>query len=175
MEPQVFFFTALGAYGNIRTFFKVMFTLLGVSSGITVLLVPVQAWRMGITNLLRVENKEPRADMESEWNGAMEGLGKRIRLLFQVGFAIYGIGLAGAALATVLVGIELGIKWNHLDGLGSVSTTGQIVPLTVGCFSLFRALALVILGFFDFRPSESHNENANSGRSGMFGNEESFK
>jgi hypothetical protein len=154
MEPQVFFFTVLGAYGNVRTFFKVLFTLLGITSGFTVLLLPIQIWQMGIKNLFRVEKRESRMNVASEWEEAMQGSGRRMRLLFEVGFAVYGVGFAGLAVAAVLVGIELGIKWNHLDGLGSVSTTGQIVPLTVGCFSMFRALALVILGCFGFESTE---------------------
>jgi hypothetical protein len=58
-----------------------------------------------------------------------------------------GLGL----LAKLVVAIELQIKWNRLEGLTGVSTTGQIVPLTVGCFTLFRAIVLVLRRCFQVR------------------------
>ena len=55
------------------------------------------------------------------------------------------------AFVVLILGTELEIKWNHLDGLGSVDTTGQLIPLTVGCFSLFRAIMLI---FFEEKQEE---------------------
>jgi hypothetical protein len=169
----VFFFTALGAYGNIRTFFKVIFTFMGIGAGFAVLLIPIQIWQMGIKNLFRVERRESGMEATSEWDEAMQGAPKGVRFLFEMGLVLYGIGFAGIGIAAVVTGIELGIKWNHLDGLGSVSTTGQIVPLTVGCFSLFRALALVILGCFSFEAPESEQSGAVTRYGGISRHDES--
>jgi hypothetical protein len=47
------------------------------------------------------------------------------------------------AFILLILGTEKEIEWNHLDGLESVNTTGQLIPLTVGCFSLFRAVMLI--------------------------------
>lgn len=63
-------------------------------------------------------------------NGMVQGVGKDFRILFEVGFAIYGIGLAETAMSVVLVGIGLRMKGYRLYGLGNVTTTCKIVPLT---------------------------------------------
>lgn len=55
------------------------------------------------------------------------------------------------AFVLLIVGTELEIEWNHLAGLQRVDTTGQLIPLTVGCFSLFRAVMLI---FFDEEEEE---------------------
>ena len=46
-------------------------------------------------------------------------------------------------LSFYIVASELQLKWNHLEGINSVSTTGQIIPLSLGCLSLFRTLYLL--------------------------------
>jgi hypothetical protein len=61
------------------------------------------------------------------------------------------------AYVLLILGTELEIKWNHLDGLGSVETTGQLIPLTVGCFSLFRSL---MLNFFAEEEPEAEPPSA---------------
>ena len=38
---------------------------------------------------------------------------------------------------------ELQMRWNHLDGINSVNTTGQIIPLALGSLSLFRSIYLL--------------------------------
>ena len=35
------------------------------------------------------------------------------------------------------------MRWNHLDGINSVNTTGQIIPLALGSLSLFRSIYLL--------------------------------
>jgi hypothetical protein len=53
-----------------------------------------------------------------------------------------------------VIAMELEIKWNNLEGLRGFSTTGQIVPLTIGqCFTMFRALCLVYLKFLKRQPT----------------------
>jgi hypothetical protein len=37
---------------------------------------------------------------------------------------------------------ELQISWNHLEGIDSINTTGQIIPLCIGALSLIRAVYL---------------------------------
>lgn len=52
MEPQVIFFIPFEACENIRTLFKVVYTLLVVTSGFSVPLIPIQTSQMGIKILL---------------------------------------------------------------------------------------------------------------------------
>jgi hypothetical protein len=46
-------------------------------------------------------------------------------------------------LSFYIVASELQLRWNHLDGINSVTSTGQIIPLSLGCLSLFRTLVLL--------------------------------
>jgi hypothetical protein len=47
--------------------------------------------------------------------------------------------------AFYIVASELQFKWNHLDGINAVNTTGQIIPLALGTFSLIRALFIIFV------------------------------
>lgn len=49
----------------------------------------------------------------------------------------------GLSLALCNIPVELQILWNHLDGVGGMSSTGQVLSLTIGSFSLLRALWLI--------------------------------
>jgi hypothetical protein len=56
----------------------------------------------------------------------------------------WNIALASRILLVLyIVPSELQLWWNHLDGIYSVNTTGQIIPLSLGSLSLFRALYLL--------------------------------
>jgi hypothetical protein len=56
----------------------------------------------------------------------------------------WNIALAsGILLVLYIVPAELQLWWNHLDGIYSVNTTGQVIPLSLGSLSLFRALYLL--------------------------------
>jgi hypothetical protein len=46
-------------------------------------------------------------------------------------------------LTFYIIASELQLKWNHLDGINSVNTTGQIIPLTLGVMSLVRSIWLL--------------------------------
>ena len=46
-------------------------------------------------------------------------------------------------LALYILATELQMRWNHLDGINSVNTTGQIIPLVLGCLSLIRSIYLL--------------------------------
>jgi len=48
-----------------------------------------------------------------------------------------------AWLSFYIVASEVQLKWNHLDGINAVTTTGQIIPLSLGCLSLIRSLYLL--------------------------------
>lgn len=58
---------------------------------------------------------------------------------------ITSIIIVSSLLVPAVMGIELQIKLNNLTGLGNMSSVGQIVPLTIGSYGLFRAGVLVFL------------------------------
>lgn len=46
-------------------------------------------------------------------------------------------------LVVYILPAELQLRWNHLSGINSVNTTGQIIPLALGSLSLFRSIYLL--------------------------------
>jgi hypothetical protein len=68
--------------------------------------------------------------------------------------------ISGAfVLALFILPIELQIAWNQLDGVGTVSSTGQLLALTIGAFSLFR-VGWIILSHWP-KKEATHNPQEN--------------
>ena len=61
-------------------------------------------------------------DVEHKWGGAM---------------------FLTLALIFYIVASELQLGWNNLDGINSLNTTGQIIPLVIGTLSLLRTIFLL--------------------------------
>jgi hypothetical protein len=59
---------------------------------------------------------------------------------------LWGIFCGVALLALLIIPMELQISWNKLDGLEGITSTGQLISLTVGSFSLIRAVFLTGMG-----------------------------
>jgi hypothetical protein len=56
----------------------------------------------------------------------------------------YNIALgAFVFLVAYIVPAELQLRWNHLEGINTVNTTGQIIPLALGSLSLIRSIYLL--------------------------------
>lgn len=56
----------------------------------------------------------------------------------------YNIALgAFVFLVAYIVPAELQLRWNQLDGINAVDTTGQIIPLALGSLSLIRSIYLL--------------------------------
>jgi hypothetical protein len=47
-------------------------------------------------------------------------------------------------LGFVILAFELQFRWNHVDGINSLSSAGQIIPLTIGTMSLIQAIFSVV-------------------------------
>lgn len=57
---------------------------------------------------------------------------------------IWTVSMGGFVwLAFYLTASELQLKWNHSAAINLVNTTGQIIPLAVGCLSLLRSIYLL--------------------------------
>jgi hypothetical protein len=64
----------------------------------------------------------PNENMVRKWGGAM---------FFTIALIFY------------IAASELQLGWNNLDGINSLNTTGQIIPLVIGTLSLLRTLFLL--------------------------------
>jgi hypothetical protein len=146
MEPRVFFFHSFGAYGNIRTFFKV-----GTIAGALVLVVvTIQS-----VHLLYTCIRRKTGDYEKHWTITVKPLqvnlgfsrasiaNETIERSMPIHIIIYYTVLT---LAISITAMELMIKWNKFEGVGGISSSGQIIPLVVGSLSLVRSIWLVIMG-----------------------------
>jgi len=65
---------------------------------------------------------------------------KNLELGIYLRFVIPSVVLLGL----VVMAIELEIRWNNFKDVNSMTTSGQIIPLTIGACSLLRAVALLV-------------------------------
>lgn len=149
MDPYFFLFTKLDAYGGVRTAFKVLSVLGIVGMTYYVVLVTSSVYKRAFnydghpddrwSYKLEIEELLPRQNDEQYDNyGVVKLLKRMISWL-----ALYAIV---SGLVTFIIGTELAIKWNHLDGLTKIDTTGQLIPFTVGLISIFGAIFLLFIG-----------------------------
>jgi hypothetical protein len=158
MEPRVFLFANLGAYGNVRTAFKVFSVLLGVLSLVILGWIFADLYhrlfhgtgkfadRFEIGNPKPAKVPEETGEGTSELPAQVSDAEAADKDMKNFIFIIAGIFILILTLAPAVAGIELQIRWNNLTGLDNFSSVGQIVPLTIGCFGLFRAVVLSLFG-----------------------------
>lgn len=132
MEPRAFLFANLPAYGNVRTAFKVFTAMTIVYSGYF-----MYRWVKSLVRRLGGDGPH-----EERWKVILSGAW--IEMARNDFVAYYGFVTALFGLAFTVAAIELELRWNNVDGITGVQTTGQIIPLVVGCISLFRSLALLL-------------------------------
>jgi hypothetical protein len=116
MEPRVFLAVNCSALGNVRTAFKVfspLLIVLALGSGYSTWWF--QSMCLSFTGALPDHLYVPP---------------RRIRVMI--------LGLIWLTLG--IVASELQLKWNHVEGINSIETTGQIIPLTLGLLSVIQTL-----------------------------------
>jgi hypothetical protein len=132
MVPRVFFFANLSAHSGIRVLFRIFCVL---ATLLTLMLI--------ITSIIgiraQLNDQEPRPVnpipvkpwIQSVFKFMSNPVPSRI--------------FAAAYLAFVILAFELQLRWNHIDGINSVNSSGQIIPLTIGTLSLLQAIVSVTL------------------------------
>lgn len=160
MEPRVFLYANLGAYGSARTVFKV-FTVIGAIPTPFILLwlvsYLIQAiFRQEVSFAERFKLRikkfgqsylDPPSSAQilgSIGLGWVAMLNWRVLIAFipPIGFTRKLALGSLVTLALAILALELEIKWNNLKGVDSVSSSGQIIALVIGSLSLFRAFGL---------------------------------
>jgi hypothetical protein len=168
-EPRVFFFANLSALGGIRTYYKVNMVLNCLAS-----LMVLGIWIFMFLSILQESNRQSRwvYRLKSDRDNALgvfaigTGIVSVIFGLYgMVFYALVGVQvlqmqtgvpiarrivcaiLCGATLvALFIMPMELQVSWNKLEGVGGITSTGQLISLTVGTFSLIRAVFLMGIG-----------------------------
>lgn len=49
------------------------------------------------------------------------------------------------SIAWFITSIETTIRWNNIQGVGTIDSTGQLIPFLIGCVSASQVLKKVIL------------------------------
>lgn len=181
-EPRVFFFANFSAYGNIRTLFKCQTTI-----NCFVALILLWKWAVQVPHYIRRDNTN---DWAGFLNIDSKDIGDIYLLNFLIGGFVLGfygwiicnvilnvliripsgdlvairillnaIG-GGLILALCILPMELQIAWNKLDGVDGISSTGQVLALIIGSFSLIRAIFLVWILYREDETSQGQAQDA---------------
>lgn len=134
----VFVFARVNLYGRFRTLWKVSFTLGAISYAILILIVlgclVIACWRALQKRFTKqdpeVENASPAEISNPEPD----------RVLTRT--------LWSTALLLFIVGVEKIIQWNHIQGVDSLGSTGQLLPLIIGLGGVFRIINNLLLELF---------------------------
>ena len=171
MEPRVFLLANLGAYGNVRTAFKVFSVLFGIIPAVVILVVSlpflgreIQKTLVRIRWIQGLEDRYTRSQI-AERNAAIL---RRVQALntslytkyvsnpyksiidfgrtkkIELGAYLTFVIPSFVLLGFVVMAIELEIRWNNFKDVNSMATSGQIIPLTIGACSLLRSVALLV-------------------------------
>jgi hypothetical protein len=166
-EPRVFFFADLSAFGGLRTYYKVNMVsncLLGA-----LIILNVLPFAFLRTSMEHCQNRwvfRLKSNEEHSQAAFMVGMIIVIPIFGPYGVVFYFLLSAQLLLmrtdvpiarwihilcGTVLLALfilpmELQISWNKLEGVEGITSTGQLISLTVGSFSFIRAVFLTWVG-----------------------------
>jgi hypothetical protein len=117
---------------------KVSFTMVAILTGILFLvfifaIVPSAIYTTGFVRLLKLT-----FGMDDVDNGgcADENDDGKIHL--------YSLGLGLSPLVGLILATELLVRWNHIEGVGAVKGTGQLLPIIVAGGGFVRVFWKVI-------------------------------
>jgi len=134
----VFFFTKVDLYHWMRTLLKVWFTLSAVISCLVTLKeISDLVWSMRKEKASRDEEAAPATRTTREKKEApATARDREVTQLRRVSFPGH--------LVPFILSTEFLIKWNHINGVDSLGSTGQLIPLVIGGSGLVRVLYGII-------------------------------
>jgi len=143
-----FFFAKVDLYHWFRILLKVLFTLATAFYGFAVL-----ATLRGILQMVQVNGLARAASIICGFNeevapATVHKGERRVTMLKDISF--------GVDLVVFILGTELVIRWNHISGVDSLGSTGQLLPLIVGGSELVRVLYKIIVKSIRRDYSESY-------------------
>jgi hypothetical protein len=153
MEPRVFFFANVGAYGGIKYVLKVATVIAAL--GVAAVLFPLL---YSFAEHQNAYSQNPKVSFQKRWEVHWPDWGLKFEPvrwrqsphLLQLpkfpdwskitSYMLIGVGI----FAYTILGLELQIVWNHWDGINTVSSVGQLIPLSVATFAVLRAFGLLL-------------------------------
>ena len=163
MEPRAFFFANVGALGNWRTVFRT-FSVLALLMLIVVNDLPLivmlrqcisrrslgyeERWRISNLDILSTTSGLLSCNANAHVEPPAENLAMKPNSIQR------GVVQGACLLFLWILAAELCIKWNKLAGVGSISSSGEIISFTVGTVSLVRVIGLAAMGDRNTRETE---------------------
>lgn len=145
----VFFLVRVNLYGRFRTFWKVMFTigaigyaaLILVGSGYLVAIYWKSLRQRFTKQDSEVEDISPTGISDPESSEVPTKI------------------LLSSALILFIIGVEKMVEWNHIQGVNSLGSTGQLLPLIIGLGGMFRVVHNLLLELFGkwLKPGPAHD------------------
>jgi hypothetical protein len=64
-----------------------------------------------------------------------------------INYFLHSITLAWSTVVIIysILAVELTLRWNHVQGVSEVRSTGQFIPLFTGLLGLTRAVVLALI------------------------------
>jgi hypothetical protein len=139
---DVFFFAPVDLFGRFRTLLQVILTggaLLILATSLAVLSsVCSLVWQRGPSYLLVNVFAPLRKWNVHDAQAQLQKIGEKEHTW------VFGFMIPADLLFFVLT-IELTIRWNHITGVDNLASTGQLIPLIVGCTAMLTMAYEVIL------------------------------
>lgn len=131
-----FFLVRVNLYGWFRTFWKVMFTLGAVAYAAIIIVgspdLIVKYWKFLLMRPARRGSGVPSQTGGSDPKN--DDTPVRITL--------------STALILFIVSVEMMVRWNHIQGVNSLGSTGQLLPLIIGVGGMFRVIHNLLVELF---------------------------
>ena len=131
-------FANCGAYGGVRIWLRILSVILGILSVLVIIGL--------VHEFMKRANKS--GSWDERWSGKLtRSVDEEAQTESNdVGFLLFFVGILGVPpMIIAIVGVELEVRWNRLSDLNGISSIGQVLPLVIECFSLFRGLALILI------------------------------
>lgn len=123
-----FFIVRVNLYGWFRTFWKIMFTL-GALMYAAIIIGGVPTLVMRYWQFLWAPVKQDFASQDME-----DGNPKTVDTTSTSNLTL------STGLILFIIGVEMMVRWNHIEGVDSLGSTGQLLPLIIGVGGMFRVI-----------------------------------
>ncbi|KAK3379136.1 hypothetical protein B0T24DRAFT_145958 [Lasiosphaeria ovina] len=99
---------------------------------------------MGKPSVRAAQEGEPVLSRADTTRGGWEPTGVAGSFLVRATTVLFNI-YTFLSIAWFIISIELAIKWNNIEGVDSIDSTGQLIPFIIGCVSASQILKKIIL------------------------------
>lgn len=147
-STYAFFLAKVNLYNWFRTFLKASFTIGAVSYAIGILV----ALGFGVFEFFTCLGRSPKDPNDLPSDDEKDTQQAEVQQAAGLGHAVTTtVGAVGpsGALLMFITAVELMVRWNHIQGVNSLGSTGQLLPLIIGAGGLGRVVWRILVGIFN--------------------------